>query len=182
MRAELLAELCAIARGDHAAKPPVTPATPVTLQPGYRSKTLELQGLRQLQVGASKVGMANTLPVTVPVPSSPESNEAEIEERAGLAADLVPPVYLDAWARLNCQKPSGVSETEWRLALDDGGRFLDAWGVEADEAGWTPSELFDVRAALVWHLKGESVEAVGADHIRLSCGRTIRRTEMKVRA
>lgn len=51
-----------------------------------------------------------------------------IEERAGLAADRVPPAYLDAWARLNHQKPSSVSEAEWRLALDDGGRFLDAWG------------------------------------------------------
>ena len=57
-------------------------------------------------------------------------DEAAIEERAGLAADRVPPVYLDAWARLNHQKPEGVSEAEWRRALDDGGRFLDAWGNE----------------------------------------------------
>jgi len=46
-----------------------------------------------------------------------------IEERAALAADRVPAVYLDAWARLNHQKPTSVSEAEWRLALDDGGRF-----------------------------------------------------------
>jgi hypothetical protein len=51
-----------------------------------------------------------------------------IEERSGLAADRVPSVYLDAWARLNCQKPARVSESEWRLALDNGGLFLDAWG------------------------------------------------------
>ena len=38
-----------------------------------------------------------------------------------------PPVYLDGWARLSHQKPFEVSEAEWRLALDDGGRFLDAW-------------------------------------------------------
>ena len=98
-----------------------------------------------------------------------------IEERAGLAADRVPFVYLDAWARLNCQKPASVSETEWRLALDDGGRFLDAWGGEAAEAGWTPGELFDVTAGLVWRLAGERVEAIGADHVRLSDGRMIRR-------
>ena len=44
-----------------------------------------------------------------------------------------PPVYLDGWARLSHQKPFEVSEAEWRLALDDGGRFLDAWGSEAAE-------------------------------------------------
>src|SRR5271165_2692385 len=31
-----------------------------------------------------------------------------IEERAGLAADSVPACYLDAWARLNHQKPASV--------------------------------------------------------------------------
>jgi hypothetical protein len=39
-------------------------------------------------------------------------DEAEIEERAGIAADRVPAVYLDAWARLNCQKPFHVSDAE----------------------------------------------------------------------
>jgi hypothetical protein len=81
----------------------------------------------------------------------PERDEAAladaIEERAGLAADRVPSAYLNAWARLNCQKPAGVSERQWRLALDDGGRFIDEWGVEAAEAGWTPGELFDAEAA-----------------------------------
>jgi hypothetical protein len=97
-----------------------------------------------------------------------------IEERAGLAADRVPPAYLDAWARLNHQKPfdvsedewrqalddggrfldawarinhqkpATVSEAEWRLAIDDGGRFLDAWGGDAATMRWTPGEWFDV--------------------------------------
>ena len=54
-----------------------------------------------------------------------------IEERAGLAAARVPAVYLAAWARLNHQKPVEVSEAQWRLALDDGGQFLNAWVNEA---------------------------------------------------
>ena len=116
-----------------------------------------------------------------PVTAVPESDEAAIEERAGLAADRVPPVYLDAWARLNCQKPASVSETEWRLALDDGGRFLDAWGNEAAEMGWTPGDLFDVTAGLAWRLAGERVETIGADHVRLSDGRTIMRALMRGR-
>ena len=67
-----------------------------------------------------------------------------------------------------------MSETELRLALDDGGRFLDAWGNEAAEMGWTPGELFDVTAGLAWRLAGERVEAIGA-RARLSDGRTIMR-------
>ena len=36
-----------------------------------------------------------------------------------------------------------MSETEWRLALDDGGQFLDAWGADA-ATRWMAGELFDV--------------------------------------
>jgi hypothetical protein len=49
--------------------------------------------------------------------------EAAIEERAALAADCVPPVYLDAWARRQCQRPFSVGYKDWRLAIDDGGLF-----------------------------------------------------------
>lgn len=59
---------------------------------------------------------------------------------------------------------------EWRLALDDGGRFLDPLGGEAAEAEWTSGKLFDVTAGLVWRLTGERVDAIGVDH-----GRTIAR-------
>jgi hypothetical protein len=105
---------------------------------------------------------------------------AAIEERAALAADRVPPVFLDAWARLNCQKPASLSEAEWRLALDDGGRFLDGWGADAATMLWTASELFDVPhdgrpGGLVWQLKGERVGALGEERARLTDGRTIGR-------
>ncbi len=102
-----------------------------------------------------------------------------IDERAGLAADSVPAVYLDAWARLNCQKPASVSEADWRLALDDGGRFLDAWGADAATMQWTPGDLFDVTAGLVWRLAGASVEAIGADRVHSRDGRVILRMEKK---
>jgi hypothetical protein len=106
-------------------------------------------------------------------------DHGNIGERAGLAADRVPTAYLDAWARLNHRKPARVSEAEWRLALDDGGRFLDAWGSEGAEGGWIPSDLFEVSAGLVWKLAGACVEALGPDHARLSDGRIVRRSEMK---
>jgi hypothetical protein len=175
MRAELLAELCAIARGEHAAKSPGTPVTPVTLQLGYRPKRAELQALRRLQAKGGNEGKRNSSPVTAPATAAPEPDEVAIEERAGLASDCVPSVYLDAWARLNCRKPASVSEAEWRLALDDGGWFLDAWGGEAAEVGWTPSELFAARAGLAWRLAGERVEAIGRHSARLSDGRTFAR-------
>ena len=41
-------------------------------------------------------------------------------------------------------EPVSVSEAEWRLALQDGGRFLDAWGPDAATMRWTAGELFDV--------------------------------------
>jgi hypothetical protein len=104
-----------------------------------------------------------------------------IEERAALAADSVPGCYLTAWARLNCQKPTSVSEAEWRLALDDGGRFLDAWGADAATMRWTAGELFDVprnrgTGGLIWLLAGERVTALGEDRARLADGRTIKRS------
>jgi hypothetical protein len=106
----------------------------------------------------------------------PESVREAIEERAALCAGSVPAIYLDAWARLNCQKPMRVSEAEWWLALDDGGRFLDQWGSEAALWGWSEGDLFDIsregqRGGLIWFLAGATVEAFGPDHARLSDGR-----------
>jgi hypothetical protein len=106
-----------------------------------------------------------------------EPDADEIDERAGIANDGVSALYLDAWARLNCQKPARISEAEWRLALDDGGQFLDAWGEDAAALGWTSGDLFDVKGGLVWRLCGERVEALGPDHARLGDGRTIERGE-----
>jgi hypothetical protein len=101
--------------------------------------------------------------------------EVAIEERAALAADRMPGCYLDAWARLQCQRPLLLAEGDWRRAIDDGGRFLDAWSDEAAALQWTPGELFDVTAGLVWRLAGERVETLGADHARLADGRILER-------
>ena len=104
----------------------------------------------------------------------------EIEERAALASDRVPAVYLDAWARLQCQKPMAVSAAEWRQAIDAAGRFLDAWGAFAVEFQWTPGELLDVprhgeRCGLIWFLGGETVRALGPAHAITESGRNFLR-------
>ena len=179
MRAELLAQLRAVARGDYEAKSPVMPATPVTLRVSTCNLVTGLQGcgvaelqeLQGLQAKKGDDGKGVLSPVTAPVAGLPEQDEAAIEERAGLAADSVPAVYLDAWAQLNCQKPLCASEADWRRALDGGGRFLDQLGNKAAETGWTPGELFDRVTGLVWYLRGDRVEAIDEDTTRLSGGR-----------
>jgi hypothetical protein len=175
----LLEELRAVIRGEPLAKSPVTAATLVTDENGYRSKPLELQALQRLQAQASKAGKGNSPPVPTPVPAPPELDEAAIEERAGLCADRVPAVYLDAWARLNHEKPARVSDGEWRIALNSGGRFLDDWGSEAAELGWRPGELFNTRAGLIWRLASRNVKAITADRVQLSDGRTVLRMETR---
>ena len=106
--------------------------------------------------------------------------EAEIDERAALAADSVPACYLDAWARFQCQRPCSVDFDAWWQAIVDAGLFLDAWGAVAATMQWTAGELFDVPRAdrpggLVWQLRGERVMALGEDHAGLTDGHIVTR-------
>ena len=113
-----------------------------------------------------------------PQPSAMWSVEmaADIEERAGLAADTVPPAYLDSWARHQIRRPSAIAEDEWRRAVNDAGLFLDEWGGQAAEIGWTAGELFDVPrdgkpGGLIWFIEGERIEAFGEQLARTDSGR-----------
>jgi len=173
MRSELLADLLAIARAQSARKTPVPPVTPVTAPSGYRSKPLELHALQALQVKIIDLGKLAIRAETRPETDLPESVRDAIEERAAFCAGIVPAPYLNTWARLNHQKPMRVSDEEWRRAVDDGGRFFDAWGSLAADWGWTIAELFDVPSpghlgGLFWFIEGATVEAFGPDHARLS--------------
>jgi hypothetical protein len=82
-------------------------------------------------------------------------------------------VYLDAWARLNCQRPFNVTEADWRRALGDAGVFLDAHGQKAAKIGWTPGELFDVGRGLIWNLRGERIAEIGTHSAHTSNGRVL---------
>jgi len=104
-----------------------------------------------------------------------ERSGDDIEERTGMAADCVPAIYLETWARLNCRKPQRIGETDWRRALDDGGRFLDRWGDEAAALGWTAAHVFHLAGGLVWRLGGRTVEALGRDRVRLDDGQSLQR-------
>jgi hypothetical protein len=123
----------------------------------------------------------------VTIPPAPDSSlaedtEIELEERKAMAMGGVPEPYLDAWARLQIQKPMRVSDAEWRQAIDAAGRFLDQWGSRAVEFGWTAADLFDVPrdgkpGGLVWFLEGESVQAIGPRRMVTQDGRVFNRFE-----
>lgn len=72
--------------------------------------------LRHNGPNCRKVATVATLPVSnlardcrkvaiVATGAANDESAALLEERAGLCADSIPSLYLDAWARLNCQKP-----------------------------------------------------------------------------
>ena len=109
--------------------------------------------------------------------AKPEPDAVELEERKGMAMASVPEPYLDAWARLQCQKPMRGPDAEWRQAIDAAGRFLDQWGSLAVEFQWTPGDLFDVPGGgspggLAWFLNGETVRSLGPEHAVTEGGRT----------
>jgi hypothetical protein len=195
MRPELAARLAKIARGEFAQKPRLHVAARVTANPVTPSNPLQLHRLRRLQpknderakdagqpVSSSIAGPVEPNPAKVegrPVvlPGYPEPDQVEIDERAGLAINGgVPAVYADAWARMNCRKPYGVTEAEWRQALDDGGQFLGGWWGLAVEFEWTPGDLFDVPSdgtagGLIWWISGEAVRSLGGDCAFAASGR-----------
>ena len=165
--------LVALAKGEPAPKYGGTGGTGVTVEHCSTLKPSETPGVtpfhllhlensrfrKEVELDTSEVGTAD-----------------EIEERAALASETCPATYLDALARLNHQKPMAVSDPQWSRALDDAGRFLDDWGAEAAAMQWSAGELFDIPregrpGGIIWQLKGERVEALGADHVRLATGK-----------
>ena len=162
-------------RGEGVAENSVTGVVAVTATSGLRQRPQQLRQLRQLRFENGSWQKSANAGVSEPATEPIGGDFDAIEERAALVSETCPAPFVDAFARLNHQKPSAVSAARWRLALDDGGRFLDAWGPEAAALRWTPGDLFDAMSGLVWRLTGECVEAIGEDHFRLSDGRTIRR-------
>jgi hypothetical protein len=178
MRADLAARLRRTMRGEAIAENGVTGVSGVTARTGLRPKPPELRQLRRLPLENANGENSAKAGVSLPVTASLADDLDAIEERAALAADRVPACYLDARARLQCQRPFSIDLDAWRRAINDAGLFLDTWGADAAPMHWSAGDLFDVpragrRGGLVWQLKGARVEALGADHVRASDGRVI---------
>ena len=166
MKVDLAAKLQSAMRGGITAKTGVAGVAGVS---ATCANSLKLQQLRPLRVKTDKVANDAIRGVACGVASPSEPDEAELEERKGIAMGSVPEPYLDAWARLQVQKPWAVFDAGWRQAIDDAGRFLDQWGSMAAEFQWTAGDLFDVprdngTCGLVWFLKGERVRGLGPEH------------------
>jgi hypothetical protein len=161
--------------------------TGVVAPPHYAREPAEIRQLRPLRLEIGKAGTVQSPGVADGVAELEADERDAIEERAGLAADSAPGCYLDAWARLQCQRPLSIDEDDWRRAIDDAGLFLDVWGADAAAMQWSGGELFDMPrqglpGGLVWQLMGERVDALGEHRARLADGRTIIRSRRPGRA
>jgi hypothetical protein len=169
MRAEALAELCAVMRG----VPGGTSGTPGTSGFVAAQKPALFHVFRVFQVEhdenqKTKFGLgtrAGTLP-----------DAFDLAERAAIAIEdgRVPPAYADAWAGFQMRKPAHVSEVEWFRAVDDAGRFLDEWAALALDFEWRPSDIFGPRG-LAWFCAGERVRALGPDNAITASGQIFTR-------
>jgi hypothetical protein len=102
-------------------------------------------------------------------------NDAFEERAAIIEYDAeVPRGWAESFARLNiADQPSGFSYDAWCQLIDDGGQFLDRWGMKAARLGWSALDVFGVHPAapsttydaigLVPFIRGGDVVAIGSD-------------------
>jgi hypothetical protein len=129
--------------------------------------------------------VTSVTPVTYPNKSEPThyvspegalSDVYDLDERAAIAIydGAIPELYADAFARLQVAQPIGVPHSQWLLAIDDAGRFLDQWGNVAEQLQWSAQDIFKMPAAplaatlpadlrtvgLCWVIHGQKVAAL----------------------
>jgi len=106
----------------------------------------------------------------------------DIETDAGVSAATA---FAEALTELENHRPQGVGEARWREALKVGRRFLETWGSQAANRGWTANDLFGLHPiaplarydamGLVWLLHGRPVVALTTTEatIQASSGATL---------
>ncbi len=101
---------------------------------------------------------------------------SELDERQAIAEinGGVPPLYSAGFARLQLTPPPGLSVPRWLQAVDDAGRFLDAFGQPAQALGWRADDLFRPDG-LVPALQGAYVTKLTSTTAVLSDGRSVNR-------
>jgi len=103
-------------------------------------------------------------------------------ENASLAG---PTPFGEALTELVNHRPEGVGEARWHEALRDGRSFVEMWGRQATDLGWTANDLFGLHPIVplarydamgfVWLLHGRPIVALTATEatIRASFGATL---------
>jgi hypothetical protein len=170
MRADVLKRLSAIASGEIGPVPDGTPGT---------------HGTGQARSGVAR-GMLAAAPEGSRDQKTPlfqmfqafqvEHDELAEAERAAIAVvdGRVPTAYADAWAAFQIRKPRHASDGDWYRAVDDAGRFLDAWAELALSFGWRPLDIFGP-FGVAWFCAGERIQALGPDSAITASGRLIAR-------
>jgi hypothetical protein len=112
----------------------------------------------------------------------PAQVEDDGSERQTSAAELhdVPEPFAEAFATIQVAPPADVPQRRWEMFVEDSRRFLNAWGKQAANLGWSITDLFALdptkpmerydRQGLLWMLKGEEVTALSSTEARLSGG------------
>jgi len=99
-----------------------------------------------------------------------------------MPADPYTGPFADDLAALQAANPTS-DDQRWRDACFDARRFLELWGTEASELGWTAADLFSLHPivpfsrcdvmGLVWLLRGRRVADLDRNGARLSSGNRI---------
>ena len=120
-------------------------------------------------------GVTGVMDVAGSCPTSPDLDERQaIAEMEG----GIPPLYSAGFARLQLTPPPGLSVSRWLQAVDDAGRFLDAFGQPAQALGWRADDLFR-SDGLVLALQGAHVTELTSTTAVLSDGRSVSRREQQ---
>ena len=104
------------------------------------------------------------------------------DERAAIIeANGISRAWAEGYAVLwTMPRPSGYSSERWEQLVNDGGRFLDAWGLQAAALGWCAADVFSANPrapenaycdiGLVPLLQGRPVVTITTDTARIDCG------------
>jgi hypothetical protein len=144
-------------RGRVSQKTPVTGVTRVT---DAESSTCELHGF--------------VTRVTEIVGGFPASSDLDERQAIAEVEGGIPPLYSAGFAGLQLTPPPGLSVPQWLQAVDDAGRFLDAFGQQAQAMGWRADDLFRPDG-LVRMLQGSHVSKLTSTAAALSDGRIFKR-------
>ena len=91
-----------------------------------------------------------------PEPSLEKPAAGDFEERAAVIefGAGVPREWAEGYARLClAPRPASILPRQWAELVDNAGRFLDRWGVQAAALSWKAADIFgcDYRAPLARH-------------------------------